>query len=103
MNGWQVGDLALCVDAAPCRCCAAALPVTEGKIYEVLEVYLGRNLRGVEGAYLVLAGVGLSIPTHPIAKGLSANRFRKVLRDKHEACESEFVTLLKRSTKKVSA
>lgn len=36
-------------------------------------------------------------------KWCDSDRFRKILPDKHDACESEFVDLLKRSKRKVSS
>lgn len=94
--GWDVGDLALCVDDSPCRCgtCGgAAMTVNAGSVYRVDGVFAFEAK-----PYLTFEGVPAGA-RHK--RGTYASRFRKILPDKHEPCEAEFVTLLKRS--KVSA
>jgi hypothetical protein len=91
MSDWAVGDLAVCVDDKP-RWHGNVVPVAVGCIYRVnfVEV-IGRSL------FLTLDGV------HPSTIfGSYADRFRKIRPDEREACEPEFVTLLKRSKHKVS-
>ena len=96
MSDWQVGDLAVCVDDRDCR------KLANGRVYGVVEVIPPGsvssdgvpNSTGITG--LRLAGV----QNRPHC-AWSEYRFRKVRPDKHEACEDEFVTLLKRG--KVSA
>ena len=93
MSDWQIGDLALCVDDGIIQC--------DG----------GRHLGGnapKKGAVLRVDGIvtsyaedGRLMPcgcvTVLLAGGFKATpkRLRKILPDKHEACEAEFLTLLK--------
>ena len=96
-DDWQVGDLAVCVDARP-------------------DAYWGCNL--IEGATYTVAAVNWLVG-HPAARntvhgrtdiglaltevrsfaefGYHPDRFRKIRPDEHIACEDEFVTLLKRN------
>ena len=101
MSDWQVGDLAVCVDDSPCKCPCGGSPVsvTAGVIYRVEAM---RPNPGSTGPWptLILQGVGAR-PGH--YRGVNENRFRKIRPDEHRACEEEFVTLLKRSKRKVSA
>jgi hypothetical protein len=96
---WEVGDLAMCVDAAPRPCSCGALHtghnVTEGASYRV--VALGDPHSFGESS-LVCDKLCL-LMDH--GKSGLAERFRKIRPDEHEKCEPEFVTLLKR--RKVSA
>jgi hypothetical protein len=85
---WQVGDLAVCVDADPCWCCESS-GVELNALYRVTAVL----------SLAHTAQIGLQIENadpgyHP---GFGASRFRKVEQPKNEACEPEFVQLLKRS------
>jgi hypothetical protein len=96
---WQVGDLAVCVDDAPCPCCGQQQAVRKGNIYTVSEVSLQPESEDYEEVvYLRLAEIP---PQRGISHGhlneVDCECFRKVVRDKHEACENEFVTLLKRT------
>lgn len=92
MSDWQVGDLAVCVRAGPCQCgCGGTQALVEGRIYRVLGIVVHPERLGLD--------VGVEPP--PGHSSLNAARFRKILPDKHEPCEEEFVTLLNR--KKVSA
>jgi hypothetical protein len=92
MTDWQVGDLAVCVTNKH-----SALGTTKrlqiGKTYTVRGVYISSKGDGV--------GLILHEAAPRINPGFHAFLFRKVVRDKQEACEAYFVTLLKRS--KVSA
>lgn len=93
MTDWAVGDLAVCVDDTPiaayglCRC-------RSGAAYRVAGITpAGRAPCHRCGACCGLFLVGLeSISRH----GFAGCRFRKIRPDEHEACEQEFVTLLKR-------
>lgn len=94
---WQVGDLAVCVDAsdyagtAPTSCRF----VKEGAVYTVLGIVPPQ--RWSNGA--VQLGLILAETSNPTAPNGDFNetRFRKIEPDKHESCEPEFVTLIKRS------
>jgi hypothetical protein len=101
MSDWQVGDLAVCVDATS-RIARTGTSLAEGQVYRVSGLHMpGKLVRSDFGspADLGLFLVGLrSVST---SGAFDARRFRKVTPDKHEACEDEFVTLLKRG--KVSA
>jgi hypothetical protein len=97
MSDWAVGDLAVCVDAAPRSYrtdSGGSLAV--GNIYTVEAVFFGAFSR-----HQMLGIMGF--PWEPEWVGWDADRFRKILPDKHEACESEFVDLLKRIKRPVSA
>ena len=89
MSDWQVGDLAVCVDARPNEEFGDQSDLVLGGTYTVTRI--------------VLSGLGLWLreADHGNFLAFRAERFRKVTPDKHEACEDEFVTLLKRG--KVSA
>ncbi len=92
--GWAVGDLALCVDDRTSRG-SPFVDVEAGKSYVVVgfdPTSARHDLFGRDGGGLVLDG---------IEARTAAARFIKILPDKHEACEQEFVTLLNR--RKVSA
>jgi hypothetical protein len=87
MSDWQVGDLALCVDDRPSRKPIRWEPVA-GAIYTVASVAI------TDG------GSALELEEDPYRDGLTAwfaSRFRKIRPDEHEACEPEFVKLLKRT------
>lgn len=84
---WQVGDLAVCVDRKVIECPTAIhlggyAPTACGPL-AVVSVVRKRECRCI---VLVLENGSRGI----------APRFRKVIHDKKEACETEFVTLLKR-------
>ena len=99
-DDWKPGDWAVCVNAGPIKCPTHMV------------VHLG-----VRSPALNSAGRVASVrPCHPARRGTVchcialefadgssgiARRFRKILPDKHEPCEQEFVALLKR--KRVSA
>jgi hypothetical protein len=86
-DDWQVGDLAVCVDASNPDC--PAYGVVEGRIYVVSGLYVGNSGR----LGLNLAGVNLG----RTYRAVLACRFRKIRPDEQEPCEAEFVTLLKRN------
>jgi hypothetical protein len=90
---WEVGDLALCVDDGRCTCCGEQY-FRNGGVYTVA------------GAWPLDGEVWLSFEDiSPLAhdEWWNAVTFRKIIPDAHEACEEEFVTLLKRTKRKVSA
>lgn len=92
---WQVGDLAVCVDASPPRdICGDGGKETnaeyianlvEGRIYEVTQVAVCR------------CGGHIGLGNHSARAGGAADRFRKIHPDEPEPCEAEFITLLRRS------
>ena len=88
MTDWQIGDLALCVDDSVLR--------------HLGRYWHGEGLRNGE-VYTVSAVTSqLNLPHLMFTKrtgpdGSLAGRFRKIIPDKHEPCEAEFVTLLKRA------
>ena len=86
---WEVGDLALCGEDGKSFIAAG---IFEGKTYEVFKVVVGTSRRDGPGTGLVLAGILL--PKGKI--GVNANSFRKIRPDEHEACETEFATLLRK-------
>lgn len=94
---WQVGDLALCVNASPDWVYAepaisAYARLEQGKVYRV--VRLGEN-------HLGKTGLDIGVPNRDLFEGYAdiwpPQCFRKIRPDEHEPCEAEFVTLLKRS------
>ena len=99
MNDWQIGDMALCIDAsAPRDVCGNGgieakreyiANLIEGRIYKVTQIVT------------CSCGEHVGLGCHADRAGGSSDRFRKIAPDKHEACEAEFVTLLKR--RKVAA
>jgi hypothetical protein len=96
-DDWKVGDLALCVDASPCRCgTCSRLPMllAEGKSYTVIEV-------GVPEWLLFAEQVGPSECRFCDEFAADPDRFRKIRPDEHEKCEDEFVTLLETFKRKV--
>ena len=97
--GWQVGDLALCVDNAIGDQEALASFLVVGKIYKVAEVGIPKESRA-KRVCLAFREAVLGA-TDKTAWAFNADRFRKIRPDKQEPCETEFVTLLNRI--KVSA
>lgn len=96
MSDWQVGDLAVCV--------ASGNITREGSTYTVAAVIPPGALDfGRFNSYdrPVLYFVGLDPPES--GNGSDSARFRKIRPDEHESCEPEFVELLKRSKRRVSA
>jgi hypothetical protein len=93
MSDWQV-DLALCVNAGRIepRCAAVCDKLSEGKVYRVAGCWPDP----LDFALVILLEGVRSIDPHSGGAFL-ADRFRKIRPDEHEACEPEFVTLLKRT------
>lgn len=94
---WKPGDLAVCVDNTEYE----GPLLREGATYEVLAVVPAFYWAdGYYGAGLIIDG-----PHNPGSDDgdWGACRFRKVVSDKPEACEEEFLTLLKRSKRSVQA
>lgn len=96
MADWQVGDLALCVDArvkfiSGYRCDGNGLE--EGRIYRVV----------ASSQHPLTRVLVLHLDPMVNGDGSAASRFRKIRPDEHKSCEPEFVTLLKRSKRKVAA
>lgn len=90
----NVGDLVVCVDAG------GAHSLCDGQAYTVAKLHkAGLSRRGEQpyGYHLVEAR-----PHNPFV-AFCPTRFRKIDHDKREACETEFVTLLKRAKRPVSA
>lgn len=87
--GWEIGDLALCVDAGIHDCTVTWIaPMPEkGKIYTVAGLFMD-----ISDLNLVLEELH-----RDCGIGLRAWRFRKIRPDEHEPCEEEFVTLLNRT------
>ena len=101
MSDWQVGDLAVCMDTTP----RPSSPPGGFKTLAKGAVYRVRGMRITKsgGFNLLMEGHNPPAPGCPTGKGWRADRFRKIRPDEHEACETEFVTLLKRSKRPVSA
>jgi len=96
MSDWQVGDLAVCVDDGP-RYFEQNVIVKKDAVYRVTGLAATKDGEGT----LFLEGVIGWLPGERGPVAYRVSRFRKIRPDEHEACEPEFVTLLKR--KKVSA
>jgi hypothetical protein len=95
VSDWAVGDLAVCVDTSVI-CCNEYAHVGHRAFNNLGTIRITRVSVGPCGCTeLFWAGC-------PPWGGL-AKRFRKILPDKHEACETEFVDLLKRIKRPVSA
>jgi hypothetical protein len=92
--GWQVGDLAVCVELNP-QTPFSLGGLRVGSIYTVTASYLG-----VSGVHCVDLAEARS--SHQ-SGGYQSFRFRKIRPDEHQACEPEFVTLLKRTKRPVAA
>lgn len=96
MSDWQIGDLALCVDDGIIHCGGGNMHTGQcaPKRGAVLRV------TGIIAVTYALNGklMDCGCPAIEFAGGLGATpkRLRKILPDKHEPCEAEFVTLLKR-------
>ena len=90
---WQVGDLALCVDDGRCTCCG--------------DLFFNPNIVVVvSGVWTDKGDTWLSFaevqpPDHD--HWWLHTDFRKIRPDKHETCEPEFIELLTRIKRKVSA
>jgi hypothetical protein len=93
---WQVGDLALCVNDSPCAI-YGPVPYVKGRIYTVASVRFGTDkTTGVQGEGLKMAEIKARYWRR-------SDCFRKIRPDEHQACEPEFITLLKRTKRTVKA
>jgi hypothetical protein len=90
MTDWQVGDLAVCVDDGPCPYYGRDPQIVKGGVYTVADVLPNNGL--------LLEG----IQSQSSSGGYAMKMFRKIRPDQHEACEPEFVTLIKRVSCPVS-
>ena len=91
---WEVGDMAVCVlqgmiDTGCCAHSGKNAP-SVGRIGKVVAIMAYPDCACL---YLVLES----------GEEGFFERFRKVVRDKYEPCETEFVTLLKRAKRPVTA
>jgi hypothetical protein len=92
MSDWQAGDLALCIYMMPGG--QDAWEPTVGNVYTVMEIVDGLDADTRKDR------VGLELNEDPYPDPIRcwpADWFRKIRPDEHEACEPEFVQLLKRS------
>jgi hypothetical protein len=96
VSDWQVGDLAVCVNADIDPFAGHNGGLTLNAAYTVREVV---RAEGEVGLRLR----DLPNPTGCKYRAFSTVRFRKIRPDEQQACEPEFITLLKRSKQKVSA
>jgi hypothetical protein len=98
---WQVGDLAVCVGRNPNApgywTCKGGPP--KGTALVVDGVQFGYSPSYGPWTALVFSGY----PSVHFTRGWHAESYRKVVPDKQEACEPEFVTLIKRAKRPVSA
>lgn len=99
MSDWQVGDLAVCVDATP-DILGNPVPLKEGVVYLVSGI-TPAGIASKYGRTNRLSGLALKGVPNKWPCGWAPERFRKIRPDAQEACEPEFITLLKR--KKVAA
>jgi hypothetical protein len=95
---WKVGDLALCVDASPTMN-GRETGLAEGRVYRVTAYFpIPEPSKFGPSPGILVGGVKFAG-----RRSFSSARFRKIRPDEHEDCEPEFVELLKRSKKRVSA
>jgi hypothetical protein len=99
-DDFQVGDLAVCVNNGPWH--AIQTPELYGqlvldRIYRVTAVGELSFGPGVDVEGIPRQRTSSEIPN------FAAARFRKVRPDQHEACEDDFMKLVKRSKKIVTA
>ena len=90
---WEVGDKAVCVDYSVLRCSGGWIHSGESCPQRGVAHPVGRVF--IEPCGCVSLGFN-------DAMGL-ASRFRKIVSDKHDPCEAEFVTLLNSIKRPVSA
>lgn len=90
-GGWQVGDLALCIDDSP-GFRDLPSPCIKGRIYQVEGVYVSPSY-AIDAGKVGLFLVGVKVPSKSGA--INASRFRKIKPDA-EPCEEEFTVLIKR-------
>src|SRR5690348_1287385 len=92
-DDWQVGDLAVCVEARKS-------PLNAGSIYTVSAVLFdpaSNSLGGFSNYTLQLVGI---TPSMRSAKGFCETRFRKIRPDAHEGERQDWIDLLKVNTRK---
>jgi hypothetical protein len=96
--GWQVGDLLVVVpeNERACGCVhrnhTAPDQLVVGRAYQFAG-FAAPECRCASGRAVKLYGMRNRAPHIGYCQG----RFRKIRPDEHEACEEEFVTLIKRS------
>jgi hypothetical protein len=98
---WQVGDLAVCVNADP-HPQYGPVTLREGCVYRVAGVKPGLEFNSLVGRQCIGIYIAGNLSAAP-AGSYVADRFRKIRPDEHQACEPEFVTLLKRAKRPVAA
>jgi len=83
------GDVVVCVDDSPCRCCGNPISVRVGPYYRVERLGVNPGPRG-PFRLLILSGVPAS-PRH--SRGVNANRFRKIDDEVDEAFREQMHSL----------
>jgi hypothetical protein len=79
MSDFAPGDVVVCVDDSPCRCCGDDIAIRLGTSYRVARAYVGLNRpTGKRFLSLRLVGVDNSSPHHWQERGINAARFRKI-------------------------
>jgi hypothetical protein len=89
-DDWCVGDLAVCVDAGVNPAIGRTPDLVLDRIYRV------RGFGNLTGGLLL---DGATAAYEQWGCGFRSVRFRKIQPPKHEACEPEFVTLVKRKVR----
>lgn len=90
--GWQVGDLAVCVDGSPCLRTpypGAPFQVPQGAVCRVIG--LGRAVN----APFSLMLEGYRAHCHDAGFGFHVARFRKIRPDEHSGSREDWIDLLK--------
>lgn len=103
-DGWQAGDLAVCVDATS-PMTRRDTRLVEGRAYKVTGVRVARGtpFSSDLGTPAYLGLYLAELRSYGTTGAFDARRFRKIRPDKHEDCEPEFVELLNRIKRKVAA
>ena len=91
---WQIGDLAVCIEGGDWFS-------FEKQDFDGIGPELG-SVHKVTFVSIQHGGVALDFAEWP-DEWFWADAFRKIRPDEHEACEPEFVTLIKRAKRPVSA
>lgn len=100
-EGWQIGDLAECLDNRPCPFEQRAHRLEVGRIYRVAKLGVPK---GSPTGVLCLAFLETTTPDdRNMADAFQHTRFRRVQPPRIEPCEQEFTALLKRSKRPVKA
>jgi hypothetical protein len=72
-----IGDVVVCVDDSPCKCCGAPTQVVRGRTYQVTDIRVGINpARSLPIVSLYL--VGVRARGKHAGWGINSERFRKV-------------------------